>query len=214
MLYVIVYTIAETSKKSNMEKQNNVSGQAFAFPDVFFTRELNVDNEINESMLVSLKREINFLNSVNNDRITIFIGSLGGYFDPAKEMFEMFLGSPSEIIGVAGKKISSLAAMLAFQGCHLRLIRRETEMMLHKITQFTTFRFVPFETDRQKSHLVLEKEFNVATNKQRYINTILSHISGKSENYIIELLKEKRVLSPKEIIRLKFADGFYPDDLP
>jgi len=90
MLYVIVYTIAETSKKSNnMEKQNNVSGQAFAFPDVFFTRELNVDNEINEPMLVSLKREINFLNSVNNDSITIFIGSLGGYFDPAKEMFEM-----------------------------------------------------------------------------------------------------------------------------
>jgi ATP-dependent protease ClpP protease subunit len=193
-------------------KNGKQAGEQLVFqPELFFTNELSVKAELCDSLAREFQHCVYSLR--DRERILIFFESLGGHFLPAEIMYNTLLNSKNKTIGISGKKIVSFAG-LVFQGFKLRLIRKETVMFLHNLTQRTTFEFMPFETDRPKSHEFLNLEFDEAERQQRFFYRVFSTSTGLSETEIIELFTKQAVLSAKEIISLNLADGFYPDDLP
>ncbi len=185
---------------------SKAQGEQLAFPGEFFTRELHINGRINCPLYEKLKLAIRMLNK-EKGYIVVFIDSNGGDFFAARKIHQLFRKSRNPIIGIAGKNVASVAAMLVFQGCKARLVTKDTKMLLHNVKQTVAFEYVPYRTHKRLSHSLLAEEFKKAEGYQDFIYDVLMKSSGRTKSEISTILIQEKTLSAPDILKFGFADA-------
>lgn len=164
-------------------------------------RVLFLNDEINSEVTSELIPTLFYLDSENQDEdITIYINSEGGYIDSLYAIYDTFLNIKSPIRTIAlGKAYSAAAVILAAGTKGKRYVSPNTEVMIHHVQV----------SEVEGSAHEVAKQIERYNSENKNLLKILSKHTGKTYSKINKDCKEDFYLSAKDAVKYGIADYVY-----
>lgn len=183
---VVIENIEKTGKSSmNME--------SYEFKN---KRRIYLLGEINDDMAMEIIRQINYLNDISQDDITLVINSPGGHVNAGLAIYDVMKNSKAKIATVCLGMAASMAAVLLAAGEKgKRSAYPHSEVMIHQVMGGMQGQ----ATDMGIAYKRIEK-------KKHLLNTILSEHTGQPYEQVASDTERDYYMMSKEALEYGMID--------
>ncbi len=166
--------------------------------DLLEKRTLYLIDTIDNETANRLGAEILWLNVKSDEKITLYINSLGGNIAAGLNIYDIIKHSKAPITGIVYCKANSMA-IIALQACKNRKVMSHSEICFHNMRLGLHLEWDEFEK-------IKDKELQKIKECQEDYNKIISKRSGIDIKIIEGWCKEKKIMSPEEALDFNLVD--------
>ena len=158
-------------------------------------------------------KNMNILETTNNDPIVIYISSDGGYIDFGMSIYDVIKNAQSKTAIVGHGSVSSIASVI-FQAADLRILYPSTCFHIHDISAMHSGKRLEVINHANR----LKKEYDLMLDIYATVMVNGTTFKGKSfaqvRNYLIKKLKNtpELYLTAEEAVEWGLADGIFGSD--
>mgnify|MGYP001571479430 CR=1 FL=1 len=176
-------------------------------------REIYLYQEIDDSVAAAFIKNLNYLNHLNHDPITIYSLSIGGEMTYSLGIYDAIKLSVSPTIGISCGEVASMGTIIA-QAPNIRLLFPSTTFLIHEgsINLGDTEAKTAISTMNSFKEFI-RRLYNIYYSSCK--NGVFFH--GKTESYIRKFFKQNLqrksdwYLLAEEVVKYGLADGILGD---
>ncbi len=173
------------------------------------SREIYLFNEIDESSAGRFIKNMNYLNSINNKPITIWLSSGGGETDSGFSIYDSILLSPSKTIIIVSGYAASMATIIV-QAANLRLITPNSSFLVHEASISLDENTTTATSNVKSLKEMMNRSIDIYAAKCKHSDFLkVNKTEAQVKQYLKKMIKKYGdwCMSAEDSVKYGFIDG-------